>query len=395
MNNLIIKNGVLIDKKNGFHCEKKDILVQNGIIQKIDDVIDIPNIEVFDAKGKYVSAGFIDVHVHNNLKPQPGRKKEPAPLASIDELGVKRGTTTVVECGSVCLQDFDEFRTWSDNACTRYYGLLSGHGEEGFGTLGSQDVNKIHPEHYYQAVKEHPGYIVGMKVANSNTITNDKGYGLTKLAKEIASHMGMPLMIHIGNFPPDPCGLIEFLDEGDIVTHTYHGKEVSVFRPDGTPKEGFLRARDRGVLFDVGHGSASFNWTVYDRARRKGFLPDLISTDIRAANIHGPVWSQAVVMSKIMNLGMSLEDVVNCNTYNAAKAIKKVGLGELRVGAFGDFTVFTVNDVDIELPDCNFNMQYLSKIINPTEAIVSKNQDTKIYQVTEGNPLNNNDRTAD
>lgn len=387
MKEFIIKNGILVDKQNGLHAVQKDVYVKDGVIQEIAENLEKPGAEVIDVKGQYVSAGFIDVHVHNNLKPQPGRKTEPSPLASIDEIGVDRGATTVVECGSVCLNDIDEFCQWSDAARTRYYGLLSGHGEEGFGTLGSQDVRQIHPEHYYEAVKNHPGYIVGMKVANSNTITNDRGYGLTKLAKEIAVGLGMPLMIHVGNFPPDPNGLVEFLDKGDIVTHTYHGKEVSLFKPDGTPKDAFVRARERGVLFDVGHGSASFNWNVYDRARRKGFLPDLISTDIRAANIHGPVYSLATVMSKIMAFGdMSLEDVVHCNTYVAAKAIQKEGLGELKVGALADFTIYTVDDCDLELVDCYYNYQPVKKMINPTSVIVSKTENSEQYPVLAGNP---------
>lgn len=391
MKQLVIKNGILIDKANGLHKVRKDVYVKNGVIEEIRDSIDVSDAEIFDAKGMFVSAGMIDVHVHNRLFPQPGRKVKLPMLDSIDEIGIDRGVTTVVECGSVCLKDFDKFIIESDAAKTRYFGLMSGHGEEGFGTLGSQDVRKINPQHYYDAINRHPGYIVGMKVANSNTITNDRGYGLTKLAKEIASHLDMPLMIHVGNFPPDPCGLIEFLDKGDIVTHTYHGKEISLFKPDGTPKDGFVRARDRGVLFDVGHGSASFNWNVYDRARRKGFYPDLISTDIRSVNIHGPVWSLATTMSKIMNLGMSLEDVVNCTTYNAAKAIKKEGLGEIKVGAYGDFTVFTVDDVDVELPDCNYNMQHLTKMINPVMTIVSKTMDSIVYPVIAGNPTKENE----
>jgi dihydroorotase len=386
MKKLILHNGLLIDSHNQLHGDKKDIYVENGKIKKIADSIPLEGCDVIDAQGKYVSAGFIDIHVHNHLLPQPGRKTEPPSLPSIDELGVYRGVTTVVECGSYCIQDFAEFKVKSDEAKTRYFTFLSGHGEEGFGTRGSQDVRKIIPEHYYDLVAANPGYVVGIKVANSQSITNDKGYGLTKHAKEIAAHMGMPLMIHIGHFPPDPNGLIEFLDKGDIVTHAFHGKEISIFLRDGTPKDGFVRARERGVLFDVGHGNDSFNWTIYDKARRKGFLPDTISTDIRAKNIHGPVYSMATVMSKILNLGMSLEDVVNCSTFAPAKAIHKDGLGEIREGACGDFTIFDVDDVDIEIRDSDYNMQHLTKLIRPVKTIVSKHEESQVFDVIYGDP---------
>lgn len=385
MKEFIITNVSIIDSHNNLNRVKKEIRVCNGKIAEISENIKKDNLEVIDGNNSFLSAGMIDVHVHNRLRNQPGRKNE-STLESIDMIGVDRGVTTVVECGSVCIDDIKQFVTEVDNAKTRYYGLLSGHGEDGFGTAGSQDVSKIFPEHYYKVVEDYPEYIVGLKVACSNTITNDKGYGLVKKAKEINSHLNMPLMIHVGNFPPDPCGLVEFLDEGDIVTHTYHGKEISLFKPDGTPKDSFVRARERGVLFDVGHGSASFSWTVYDKARRKGFIPDLISTDIRALNINGPVYSLATVMSKIMNLGMSLEDVVNCVTYNAAKAIHKNDLGEIRVGATADFTFFDVKDVDIELVDCYYQMQHLNKLICPTQVIVSKGEDSEIYKCTAGDP---------
>lgn len=381
----VITNGILIDKHNNLHQVKKDIHVKNGKIVCIADTIDPHGMVVLDAAGSYISAGMIDVHVHNRLRNQPGRKNESS-LPSIDMLGVDRGVTTVIECGSVALKDFNEFIADSNQAQTRYYGLLSGHGEDGFGTAGSQDVDLINPQHYYDAVAENPGYIVGLKVACSNTITNDKGYGLTKKAKEIAKGLNMPLTIHVGNFPPDPNGLIEFLDEGDVVTHSYHGKEISLFKNDGTPKEAFVRARKRGVLFDVGHGSASFSWIVYDKARRKGFYPDLISTDIRAVNIDGPVWSLATVMSKILNLGMDLEDVVACNTYTAAKTYKLHNLGEIKEGAVADFTFFTIENVDLELVDCYYQMQHINKLICPNKAIVSKNGKSEIYACISGRP---------
>lgn len=385
MKEYVITNVVLIDSHNNLNRVRKEVKVKDGYITEIADTVEKSNLEVIDGEGAYLSAGMIDVHVHNRLKNQPGRKNE-STLDSVDEIGIDRGATAVVECGTVCVDDIDVFAEEVKKAKTKYYGLLSGHGEDGFGTAGSQDVSKIFPEHYYKVVDEYPGIIVGLKVACSNTITNDKGYGLVKKAKEISSHLNMPLMIHVGNFPPDPCGLVEFLDKGDIVTHTYHGKEISLFKPDGTPKDSFVRARERGVLFDVGHGSASFSWTVYDKARRKGFTPDLISTDIRAVNIDGPVYSLATVMSKIMALGMSLEEVVNCVTYNAAKAIKLDNIGELRVGSGADFTFFNVKDVDMELVDCYHQMQHLSKLIVPTQVIVSKGDNSEIYKCTAGDP---------
>ncbi|MBR0138213.1 MAG: amidohydrolase family protein [Erysipelotrichaceae bacterium] len=389
MQEYVIKNGILIDKHNDLLFVKKDVLVKDGLICRIAEDIDPLGREVVDAKGRYVSAGIIDVHIHNRLRggKQAQTGQEEIGLASVDELGIDRGATTVIECGSVTVQDIDKFAEESDKAKTRYFGLLSGHGEDGFGRNGSQNIDLIVPEHYAKAVSDYPGYIVGLKVACSKTTTGDKGYMLVRHAKKICKLLDLPLTIHIGNFPPDPCGLIEFLGEGDVVTHTYHGKEVSLFMEDGTPKESFVRARNRGVRFDVGHGTASFDYTVYDRARRKGFTPDIISTDMRAINIAGPVFSIETVMSKVMNLGLPLEDCVNAVTYEAARTYKLEGLGQLKEGMLADFTFFEVNDCDMEVADCYFHMQHLTKIIEAKEVIVSKNGSSQLYEVKAGLPF--------
>ena len=388
MNEFIIKNGILIDKHNGLNNVKKDILVSDGVIKCISSKIEKENTEIIDANSCYVSAGIIDVHVHNRLRggKQQQTAQEETCLDSIDELGVYRGATTVIECGSVTVNDIDKFVKESDDAKTRYYGLLSGHGEDGFGKNGSQNIDFIIPEHYFEAIQKYPGYIKGLKVACSSSITGDKGYMLVKHAKKITSHLSMPLTIHIGHFPPDPCGIVEFLDEGDVITHSYHGKQISLFADDGTPKESFVRARQRGVKFDVGHGTASFDYTVFDRARRKGFAPDIISTDMRAININGPVFSIETVMSKIMNLGISLEDVISANTYMAAKTYHLEGIGQLKEGYKVDFTLFHVEDCNIEVQDCYHNWQHLSKLIVADKVIVSKNNRSEIYNVKGGKP---------
>ena len=376
MKRLVIKNGMLIDQMNDLHSVKKDILIEDGYITEIAENISCNDAKIINAEGQYVSAGMIDVHMHNHLGNKDLQLDDP------DELGVMRGVTTMIECGSVWIDMLDEFAEESDRTKTRYLCLLSGHGEDGFGKNGSQNIDKIIPEHYQEAKNKYPELIVGLKVACSNTITNDKGYMLVKHAKKIAELLNVPLTIHVGNFPPDPCGLVEFLDKGDVVTHTYHQKEISLFMADGAPKESFVRARQRGVLFDVGHGSASYSFMTFDKARRKGFLPDIISTDIRKVNINGPVYSLALVMSKFLKY-MSLEDVIKAVTYTPAKTYKLEKLGELRVGYKADITTFMIEDVDMEAEDCNYNHQHLDKLIVPKLAIVSKGGNSELYSVDE------------
>ncbi len=405
MKRLLIKNGILLDKSSGLLYEKKDLLIEDGRIAAAGEDLcsgargctEAPGcgaaadaqagpegLEILDAKGAFVSPGFIDIHVHNNLKRLVGHEDELDPLDSIDHLGVLRGATTVIEAGSWCVDDFGGFLEQRENAESRYYTLLSAHGADGFGSYGSQDISKIHPEHYLRLAEEHPGTILGLKIACSNTMCGDRGYGLAKHAKMIASMMGLPLTVHIGNFPPDPLGIIEFMEKGDVMTHAYHGKEISLFRPDGSPKEGVVRARERGVIFDVGHGSASWSLPVYERAISKGFLPDLIGTDIRAINLDGPVYSLPVVMSKITALGMPLEDAVEKVTSAAAKAYGLAGLGTLKQDALADVEIFRVKEAKLELPDCGGVMQSISRLIVPESVIVSKGGKSSLIPVSEG-----------
>ncbi|MBQ4507144.1 MAG: hypothetical protein II971_07870 [Firmicutes bacterium] len=379
MKELIIKNGTLLDKACGLLYEKKDIRISGGLIAETGTDLSADGCELLDASGMIVSPGFIDVHVHNNLKPQFGHENEAPALDSIDELGVYRGASTVIEAGSWCIDDFDEFLEKSGAANSRYYTLLSAHGEDGFGSLGSQDIDRIIPEHYYELCERYPELIRGLKLACSNTMTGDKGYGLCRHAKMIASHLGLPLTVHIGSFPPDPLGIIEFLDEGDVVTHTYHGKQISLFKEDGTPKEGVLRARDRGVLFDVGHGSASYSYPVAEKAFKKGFLPDLIGTDIRALNIGGPVYSLSAVASKVMCMGVPLEDVVYKITGAAASAYGLEGLGSLRPGCTADIELFEIVGCALKLPDCAGELQPVDRMIVPKTVIVSKGGESRAF----------------
>lgn len=379
MRKFVITNAILVDKQNHFPQVKKAIFVENGLIAAIDDCFSLgDDVEIIDVEGAYLCAGMIDIHIHNRQNLPGGYFDDP------DDLGVYRGVTSMIECGTVCIKDCDEFIAQTKRVKTRYYGLLSGHGEEGFSRRGSQNIDEIHLEHYQEIFNKYPDELRGIKIANSRSHTGDLGYLLTRHAKEIANSLNVPLTIHVGNFPPDPCGLIEFLNQGDVVTHTYHSKEISLFKEDGTPKESFVRARNRGVLFDVGHGSESFSWQVFDKAIHKGFYPDIISTDLRKLNAKGPVYSLAVVMSKMLSLHMTLEDVVEAVTYRPAQTYHLEGLGELKVGYKADFTLFNLEEVTMELQDCYEQVQPIHRLIVPKTTIISKGDQSEEYQCTQG-----------
>ena len=145
-------------------------------------------------------------------------------------------------------------------------------------------------------------------------------------------------------------------------------------------------ARARGVYIDVGHGKESFSWPVYQRAVAKGFVPDSISTDIYNANMNGPVYSLAVVMSKLMALGMSLEDAVTKVTTVPAAIYRLPLLGALTPGYFGDLTIFTLEDGDWQLPDSYGELQPVGQLIRPVKTVLGRPGSIQVVDCDAGMP---------
>ncbi|MGX8700833.1 amidohydrolase family protein [Caproiciproducens sp.] len=374
MKKFVLKNGSLIDKNNHFLYTKSDILVENGVIQEIGPNLN-PDCETVDAEGLLVSPGMIDVHVHTQISEE--HKVEP------DILGCRRGATAIIECGTVPADSVAGYAGIAEKAETRCFALLGAHSDHGMVRKDQIDVGSIHEEVFRRAVREYPDLIVGLKCACSGSYTGEKGYDVVKKAKEMARELHLPTTVHIGRFPPDPGTLAPLLESGDVITHTFHGKEISVFE-NGSPKKPFAQARERGVLFDVGHGRESFSWEVCKRALDHGFFPDLIGTDIYYANMDGPVRSLAVVMSKLISLGMTLEDAVSCVTSKAAKTYHLKNLGQLRVGCLADFTLFTLEDGPFTINDSYGNPQKLSKVISPRKVVISKGGKSKVFECDQG-----------
>ncbi|VTN13471.1 dihydroorotase [Raoultella terrigena] len=169
-------------------------------------------------------------------------------------------------------------------------------------------------------MKRHPDFIVGLKARMSSSVVGDNGITPLERAKAMQRENGdLPLMVHIGNNPPNLDEIADLLSAGDIITHCYNGKPNRILTASGELRASVTRALKRGVRLDVGHGTASFSFEVARRAIALGILPQTISSDIYCRNrIDGPVRSLALVMSKFLAIGMSLPQVVECVTAGAA-----------------------------------------------------------------------------
>lgn len=286
----------------------------------------------------HVSAGWIDGHTHC-YPASPLYHDEP------DKVGVESGVTTVIDAGSTGADDVDDFQRLAATCKTRVHALLN---ISRIGLLRQNelaDPADIDPVLAQAAIRRHPGFIVGIKARMSGSVVGESGLQPLRMAKQIQQANGnLPLMVHVGNTPPDLDEIVALLGEGDLLTHCFNGKPNRILTPAGELRQAVREAMRRGLLLDIGHGGASFSFEVAELAIAQGILPHTISSDIYCKNrIKGPVYSLAHVMSKFFAIGMTLEQVLACVTHQAADALRLPGKGRLEVGADADITLFEVS----------------------------------------------------
>ncbi|MFQ2854737.1 amidohydrolase/deacetylase family metallohydrolase [Aeromonas caviae] len=286
----------------------------------------------------HMSAGWIDGHTHC-YPASPLYHDEP------DKVGVASGVTTVIDAGSTGADDVDDFQRLAADCKTRVHALLN---ISRIGLLRQNelaDPADIDPALAQAAIRRHPGFIVGIKARMSGSVVGESGLQPLRMAKQIQQANGnLPLMVHVGNTPPDLDEIVALLGDGDLLTHCFNGKPNRILTPAGELRQAVREAMRRGLLLDIGHGGASFSFEVAELAIAQGILPHTISSDIYCKNrIKGPVYSLAHVMSKFFAIGMTLEQVLACVTHQAADALRLPGKGRLEVGADADITLFEVS----------------------------------------------------
>lgn len=341
-----------------------DIAIAAGKIAALGD-IDSPAAKSVDLRGEhYVSAGWIDSHVHCYPN-SPIYHDEP------DSVGIQTGVTTVIDAGSTGADDIDDFYAITRKASTDVYALLN---ISRVGLIAQNELanlNNIDADAAREAIKRHPDFIVGLKARMSSSVVGDNGITPLQRAKVIQQENGdLPLMVHIGNNPPNLDEIAELLTSGDIITHCYNGKPNRILTPTGELRASVTRAIARGVRLDVGHGSASFSFAVAQQAIALGILPQTISSDIYCRNrIDGPVRSLANVMSKFLAIGMSLPQVIACVTDHAADGLRLKYKGRLAVGYDADLTIFDLKRQPVLFTDAENETLQAEQILTPLAAI--------------------------
>lgn len=341
-----------------------DIAIQDGKIAALGEISASARKTVALDGRYYVSAGWIDSHVHCYPK-SPIYHDQP------DSIGIATGVTTVIDAGSTGADDIDDFYQLTRAAATDVYALLN---ISRVGLIAQNELANmanIDADAVKLAVTRHPDFIVGLKARMSSSVVGENGITPLERAKAIQQENGdLPLMVHIGNNPPNLDEIAERLSAGDIITHCYNGKPNRILTPEGELRASITRALQRGVRLDVGHGTASFSFEVARRAIALGILPHSISSDIYCRNrIDGPVRSLALVMSKFLAIGMTLPQVIDCVTVNAALGLRLKSKGQLTVGYDADLTLFTVQHAPTLLVDAEKESLQADNILVPLAAI--------------------------
>ena len=357
---LVLKGGTVIDPVQGLH-RKLDVASKAGKIAALADRLDADGDRIVDVTGKLVVAGLIDLHTHvywggNSLSINP------------DAILKRSGVTTWVDAGSAGAGNFSGFYEFViknsqariipflNIAFAGIFGFMPNRSQDTPVTVVGEicDIRLIHLEAAVDTALKYADIIAGIKIRSGmEGSCGFPGIEPVLTAKKAAEKIGKPLMVHIGQPPPTTDDLLSVMDDGDILTHCFRDESNTLLDMHGKVLAELSAARQRGVLLDLGHGAGSFSLETARKMLEHGIEPDVISSDLHAFSINGPAYDLPTTMSKMLNLGMSLENIVRAVTHHPAQAVgHEKELGSLEVGTTGDITVLEVESGEFLFQDC-------------------------------------------
>lgn len=311
----------------------------------------------------FVSPGWIDIHTHcNPLNKFVGSKP--------DEVGYKTGVCMVVDAGSVGIDNLDELFLIQKDWKTNIRALLN---ISRIGIPGQYELNNLEDVVINYDQDKYKDFVIGYKGRISGSVVGDNGVEPLKRfnkLREKQSHL--PLMVHLGNTPPSFAEIVENLQDGDIMTHVFNGKNQDLFQ-DSKFTPDLQKAFAKGLKTDVGHGTSSFDGKLFSEIlkNKNNFKPDFISTDIYEGNIKsGIVKDLATTMSKMHALGMSWVDVIDCVTINPARHFALKNFGEISEYTT-NLTFFEIQKTENQENDSKLQPIKLTEKIVPVAVILN------------------------
>src|SRR5471032_1754630 len=375
---LVIKGGDVLDPSQSLRG-KRDIGIRWGVIEAIEpEIAPARALKTIDANGKLVTPGLIDLHSH--VYPYGSAIGIPA-----DELAQFQCTTTMVSAGDAGVNNLAALRRYIvAQSRTRIYAFvhIANNGLSAFPVAELYNIDNAQMEACAMALAENPDFLIGVKVRMSENIIFKHGLEPLKRGIQACELAGWParMMVHIGGVETKELmsQILDLLRPGDVLTHAYSGAPniAGAFTnivQDGKLLPAALEAKKRGVIFDVGHGGGSFDYTVAEMAIAQGCTPDTISSDIHvfSGNTPGTPYLPNV-MGKFMAMGFSLEQVVAMATIAPAKIINRAPkIGTLQVGAPGDVSIMDVVEGPVTFVDTRNNKRDGKVQLKPVQTVIN------------------------
>ena len=373
---LVVKGGEVLDPSQSLRA-RRDIGIRNGRIEALE--ADIPAdraLRVLDASGKLVTPGLVDLHTH--VYPYGSAIGIPA-----DELVAHQGTTTCVSAGDAGANNFAAFRRHiAAQTRTRLYAFvhIANVGLTPFPVAELYNIDFAQVDACAKAVAENADMVLGVKVRMSENVIAK--HGVEPLRRAIMAcdraGTGARIMCHIGGVETRELmsQILDLLRPGDILTHAYSGApnlsdQFTNIVQDGRLLPAALAAKQRGVIFDVGHGGGSFDYTVAEAAIQQGCPPNTISSDIHVFSGNSPGMPYLTwVMSKFMGLGFTLEQVVAMATTAPARVIDRMPkLGTLQIGAPADLSILELVQGPVAFVDTRNNTRAGQAHLRPVQTV--------------------------
>lgn len=345
---LVLTGGRVIDPASGTDA-MLDVAFAGGAVAGVGR--GLAGAEMRDVAGAIVTPGLIDLHTHvywggTSLG------------VDADAYARRSAVTTSVDTGSAGPGNFPGFRAHviaRAQARVLVYLHVSFAGIFGFSRTvmvgESHDMRLMAAREATAVAEENRDVVVGIKVRVGRNASGPSGIAPLDVALDVADRTGLPLMCHIDEPPPTYEAVVARLRPGDVLTHCFRPFPNAPVHGDGRVKEAVLAARERGVIFDVGHGMGSFSWDTSRKMMAAGFAPDTISSDVHALCIDGPAWDLLRTMTKFLALGMPLDKVIAAATIAPANAVRRPDLGRLAPGAAGDASVIRLAAMPVDLED--------------------------------------------
>jgi len=351
---LLLKSGHVFDPKNEIDAVMDVAITDGKILQVAADIPAEKAKKVVDATGLYVCPGLIDIHTHVFVGSQPGQFADGINSLSPDDFTFRAGITTVVDAGTSGWRNFPQFKAQViDQSRTRILAFLNIAGSGMSGNPRQQDIQDMDADKTAQMVAQYPDIIIGIKIGHyegSEWTPFDRALSAGRQAE-------VPLFVecHLPQYSLED--QLDRMRPGDIITHSYEkvAERMSVIDEQGKVRPFVMEAKERGILFDVGHGGAGFWFSEAMPALEQGLWPNSFGTDLHRFSMNAGMKDMLNVMSKYLSMGMPLEEVLLRATWNPAKSIQREDLGHLSERSEADIAVLRLREGTFGFVDAGGN----------------------------------------